>query len=156
VGLVADLFKRAEARQALFFDKLSNGAKEKLDEVEIKFAELRVTGPEGGVFYFRFKAQRLVMLDGTPDVPWEELDKFLLDGDDFNYPGGDEVLFDVIDRELSPRAAVSRRYFTVNTDKIVYDTEEFAQAFERFLDDLQVILGGKRGAKPGSRGGRAW
>lgn len=146
MGLVADLFKRAEARQSMFFDKLSNDAREKLDEVENKFAELRVTGPEGGVFYFRFKGQRLMMLSGAPDVPWEELDKFLLDGDDFNYPGGDEVLFDVIDRELSPRAVVSRRYFRVNTDKIIYDTEEFAQAFERFLDDLQVILGGKQGA----------
>lgn len=146
MGLVADLFKRAEARQSMFFDKLSNDAREKLDEVENKFAELRVTGPEGGVFYFQFKGQRLMMLSGAPDVPWEELDKFLLDGDDFNYPGGDEVLFDVIDRELSPRAVVSRRYFRVNTDKIIYDTEEFAQAFERFLDDLQVILGGKQGA----------
>lgn len=146
MGLVADLFKRAEARQSIFFDKLSNDAREKLDEVENKFAELRVTGPEGGVFYFQFKGQRLMMLSGAPDVPWEELDKFLLDGDDFNYPGGDEVLFDVIDRELSPRAVVSRRYFRVNTDKIIYDTEEFAQAFERFLDDLQVILGGKQGA----------
>lgn len=146
MGLVADLFKRAEARQSMFFDKLSNDAREKLDEVENKFAELRVTGPEGGVFYFQFKGQRLMMLSGAPDVPWEELDKFLLDGDDFNYPGGDEVLFDVIDRELSPRAVVSRKYFRVNTDKIIYDTEEFAQAFERFLDDLQVILGGKQGA----------
>lgn len=146
MGLVADLFKRAEARQSIFFDKLSNDAREKLDEVENKFAELRVTGPEGGVFYFQFKGQRLMMLSGAPDVPWEELDKFLLDGDDFNYPGGDEVLFDVIDRELSPRAVVSRKYFRVNTDKIIYDTEEFAQAFERFLDDLQVILGGKQGA----------
>jgi len=150
VGLVADLFKRAEARQALFFDKLSVGAKEKLDEVELKFAELRVTGPEGGVFYFRFKAQRLEMLDNAPPVPWEDLDKFLLDGDGFNYEGGDEVLFDVIDRELSPRAVISRRYFQVNTDKIIYDTEEFASAFERFLDDIQVVLGGKRGASRGS------
>ena len=147
MGLVADLFKRAEARQSMFFDKLSDGAKEKLDEVEIKFAELRVTGPEGGVFYFRFKAQRLEMLDTAPDMSWEKLDKFLLDGDGFNYPGGDEVLFDVIDKELSPRAVVSRKYFRVNTDKIIYDTEEFAQAFERFLDDLQAILGGKRGGQ---------
>ena len=147
MGLVADLFKRAEVRQSMFFDKLSDGAKEKLDEVEIKFAELRVTGPEGGVFYFRFKAQRLEMLDSAPPLSWEKLDKFLLDGDGFNYPGGDEVLFDVIDKELSPRAVVSRKYFRANTDKIIYDTEEFAQAFERFLDDLQVILGGKRGSQ---------
>jgi len=149
VGLVADLFKQAEARQSRFFDKLSAEAREKLDEVEIKYAELRVTGPEGGVFYFRFKAQRLEMLDSAPPMPWEKLDKFLLDGDEFNYPSGDEVLFDVIDRELSPRAVVSRKYFRVNTDKIIYDTEEFAQAFERFLDDMQVILGGKRGASHG-------
>ena len=146
MGLVADLFKQAEARQSRFFDKLSAEAKEKLDEVEIKYAELRVTGPEGGVFYFRFKAQRLEMLDCAPSMPWEKLDKFLLDGDEFNYPSGDEVLFDVIDRELSPRAVVARKYFRVNTDKILYDTEEFAQAFERFLDDVQVILGGKWGA----------
>ena len=150
MSLVADMFKRAEARQAIFYDKLSAGAKEKLDEVELKFAELRVTGTEGGVFYFRFKAQHLEMLDNAPDMPWEDLDRFLLDGDGCNYKGGDEVLFDVIDKELSPRAVISRRYFHTNTDKIIYDTEEFAQAFERFLDDLQVILGGKRGASRGS------
>jgi len=139
VGIVADMFKRVEARQTLFFDKLSDDDKVKLNEVEIKVAELRVTGPEGGVFYFRFKAQHLEMLDNAPPVPWDELDKFLLDGDGFNYKGGDEVLFDVIDKDLSPRAAVSRKYFTVNSDKIIYDTTEFAQAFEHYLDVLQMI-----------------
>ena len=139
MGIVADMFKRVEARQTLFFDKLSDDDKVKLNEVEIKVAELRVTGPEGGVFYFRFKAQHLEMLDNAPPVPWDELDKFLLDGDGFNYKGGDEVLFDVIDKDLSPRAAVSRKYFTVNSDKIIYDTTEFAQAFEHYLDVLQMI-----------------
>ncbi len=28
------------------------------------------------------------------------------------------------------RAAISRKYFRANTDRILYDTEEFAQAFE--------------------------
>ena len=139
MGIVADMFKRVEARQTLFFDKLSDDDKVKLNEVEIKVAELRVTGPEGGVFYFRFKAQHLEMLDNAPPVPWDELDKFPLDGDGFNYKGGDEVLFDVIDKDLSPRAAVSRKYFTVNSDKIIYDTTEFAQAFEHYLDVLQMI-----------------
>lgn len=144
MGLVGDMFERFLARQAIYLDGLSKGAKEKLAEVENKFAVLRVTGPEGGVFYFQFKGQRLQLLKEPPDIPYEKLDKFLLDGDLFNYPSGDEVLFDIIDRSLSPRAVISRKYFRANTDKIIYDTEEFAQAFERFLDDMQVVLRGKK------------
>ncbi len=140
MGLVGDMFERFMSRQANFFDSLPTGAKEKLAEVENKYAILRVTGPEGGVFYFQFKGQRLQLLKEPPDIPYENLDKFLLDGDFFNYPSGDEVLFDVIDRSLSPRAVIARKYFRANTDKIIYDTEEFAQAFERFLDDMQIVL----------------
>lgn len=139
-GLVEQMFRRFMARQAGFFNRLSKTAKEKLAEVENKYAELRVTGPEGGVLYFQYKGQRLQMLDEKPDIPYDELDKFLVDGDMVNYPSGDEVLFDVIDGDLSPRAVISRKYFRVNTDKIIYDTEEFAQAFERFLEDIRKIL----------------
>ncbi len=144
MGLVGDMFQRFLSRQSLCFNSLSRDAKEKLAEVENKYAVLRVTGPEGGVFYFQFKGQRLKLLEEPPAVPYEKLDKLLLDGDLVNYPSGDEVFFDVIDRSLSPRAVISRKYFRVNTDKIIYDTEEFAQAFERFLDDMQVVLKGKR------------
>lgn len=144
MGIVEELFDRAESRQSKFFDSLSRDAKQKLADVENKYAELRVTGPEGGIFYFQFKGQRLQRLRTPPAVPYEKLDKFLLDGDLINYPSGDEVLFDVIDRSLSPRAVIARKYFRVNTDKIIYDTEEFAQAFERFLDDMQIILGSGR------------
>lgn len=148
-GLIGEMFQRFMSRQALFFDYLSPDAKEKLTEVENKYAVLRITGEEGGVFYFQYKGGRLLMLDGPPEVPYEQMDKLLLDGDEINYPSGDEVLFDVIDGELDPRAAVSRKYFRVNTDKIIYDTEEFAQAFERFLKDIRVLLPGrgKRGKK---------
>lgn len=147
MGLVGDMFTRFMSRQSLFFDGLSSDAKEKLSEVENKYAILRVTGPEGGLFYFQFKGQRLQLLQDAPDIPYERLDKFLLDGDEVNYSGGDEVLFDVIDRSLSPRAVVARKYFRVNTDTIIYDTEEFAQAFEHFLDDMQIVLNVKRGQK---------
>jgi len=140
-GLVDTMFKRFMSRQARFFDKLSGEAKKKLADVENKYAELRVTGPEGGVFYFQYKGQRLQMLPSKPEVPYDRLDKLLLDGDMVNYPSGDEVLFDIIDRSLSPRAAISRKYFRVNSDKIIYDTEEFAQAFEQFLDEMQTVLG---------------
>jgi len=140
-GLVDTMFKRFMSRQARFFDKLSEEAKKKLADVENKYAELRVTGPEGGVFYFQYKGQRLQMLPSKPEVPYDRLDKLLLDGDMVNYPSGDEVLFDIIDRSLSPRAAISRKYFRVNSDKIIYDTEEFAQAFEQFLDEMQTVLG---------------
>ena len=144
MGLVGDMFERFLSRQSLYLDSLSKDAKKKLAEVENKYALLRVTGPEGGVFYFQFKGQRLQLLEEPPDIPYEKLDKFLLDGDLFNYPSGDEVLFDVIDRSLSPRAVISRKYFRANTNKIIYDTEEFAQAFERFLDDMQVVLRGRK------------
>lgn len=144
MGLVGDMFQRFLSRQSLFFNSLSRDAKEKLAEVENKCAVLTVTGPEGGVFYFQFQGQRLKLLEEPPNMPYEKLDKLLLDGDLINYPSGDEVLFDVIDRSLSPRAVISRKYFRVNTDKIIYDTEEFAQAFERFLDDMQVVLKGRR------------
>ena len=144
MGLVAEMFERFLSRQSLFLDSLPKDAKEKLAEVENKYAVLRVTGPEGGTFYFQFKDERLLPLKEVPAVPYEELDKFLLDGDFFNYEGGDEVLFDVIDRSLSPRAVISRKYLQVNTEKIIYDTEEFAQMFERFLDDMQVVLRSRR------------
>jgi len=140
-GLVETMFKRFMTRQVRFFDNLSKEAKQKLVDVENKYAELRVTGPEGGVFYFQYKGQRLQMLSSKPEIPYDRLDKLLLDGDMVNYPSGDEVLFDIIDRSLSPRAAISRKYFRVNTDKIIYDTEEFAQAFEQFLDEMQTVLG---------------
>lgn len=141
-GLIEDMFRRFMARQAHFFDSLSKEAKSKLAEVESKYAELRVTGPEGGVLYFQYKGQRLQMLDKAPPV--KNLDKFLVDGDLVNYPSGDEVLLDVIDGSLSPRAAISRKYFRANTDKIIYDTEEFAQAFEQFLAEMRMILGRRR------------
>ena len=146
-GLIGEMFQRIMSRQALFFDYLSPDAKEKLTEVENKYAVLRITGEEGGVFYFQYKGGRFLMLEGPPPVPYEQMDKLLLFGDEINYPGGDEVLFDVIDGELDPRAAVSRRYFRVNSDKIIYDTEEFAQAFERFLKDIRVLLPRRKGKK---------
>lgn len=144
MGLCEDMFHRAITRQSRFFDRLSKTAKEKLAEVENKFAELRITGTEGGLFYFQYKGQHLQMLDGKPRVPYEKLDKFLLDGDLVNYPSGDEVFFDVVDGELTPRAVISRKYFRANTDKIIYDTEEFAQAFEQFLEEMRAILRGRK------------
>jgi len=143
-GLIEDMFRRFMVRQAHFFDSLSKDAKKKLASVDSKYAELRVTGPEGGVLYLQYKGQRLQILDQAPSVPYEKLDKFLIDGDLVNYPSGDEVLLDVIDGSLSPRAAISRKYFRANTDKIIYDTEEFAQAFEQFLTEMRAILGERR------------
>lgn len=142
-GLIEDVFKRFMTRQVHFFDSLSVKAKMKLTEVENKYAELKVTGPEGCTLYFQFKERRLFILDQAPPVPYEKLDKFLIDGDLVNYPSGDEVLLDVIDGSLSPRAAISRKYFRANTDKIIYDSEEFAQAFEQFLAEMKKILGGR-------------
>ncbi len=143
-GLVEQMFRRFTARQPHFFDGLSKAAKQKLAEVENKYAELRVTGPEGCILYFQYKGQRLQMLDQAPPIPYEKLDKFLIDGDLLNYPSGDEVLMDVIDGSLSPRAALSHKYFRANTDKIIYDSEEFSQIFERFLDEMRLVLGDRR------------
>ena len=142
MALVEDMFRRFMARQSRFFDRLTKDARQKLADIENKYAELRVTGPEGCVLYFQYKGQRLQMLEGPPPIPYEKLDKFLIDGDLLNYPSGDEVLFDVIDGSLSPRAAISRKYFRANTDRILYDTEEFAQAFEQFLNEMRLVLGG--------------
>jgi len=142
MALVEDMFRRFMARQSRFFNHLTKDARQKLADMENKYAELRVTGPEGGVLYFQYKGQRLQMLDGPPQVPCEKLDKFLVDGDLFNYPSGDEVLFDVIDGSLPPRAAISRDYFRTNNNKILYTTEVFAQAFEQFLDEMRLVLGG--------------
>ena len=144
MALVEEMFRRFMSRQSSFFGRLPKDAKQKLADVENKYAELRVTGPEGCVLYFQYKGQHLQLLDKAPSLPYEKLDKFLVDGDLLNYPSGDEVLFDVIDGSLTPRAAISRRYFRANTDKILYDTEEFASAFEQFLDVMQQVLGGKK------------
>ena len=142
MALVKDMFQRFMARQSRFFNHLTKDARQKLADMENKYAELRVTGPEGCVLYFQYKGQRLQMLEGPPSIPYEKLDKFLIDGDLLNYPSGDEVLFDVIDGSLSPRAAISRKYFRANTDKILFDTEYFAQAFEQFLGEMRLVLGG--------------
>lgn len=140
-GLIEQMFRRAEARQGGFLESLPEKAKQKLEEVEDKYARLWCTGPEGGVLYFQFKGQRFKVLDGPPDIPYENLDKFLIDGDLINYKSGDEVLFAVVDGDLSPRAALARKYFRANTNKIIYDSEELAQIFERLLINLQNILG---------------
>ena len=143
MALVEDMFRRFIARQSRFFNHLPFDARQKLADMENRYAELRVTGPEGCVLYFQYKGQHLQMLDGPPNVPSEKLDRFLVDGDILNYPsGGDEVLFDIIDGSLSPRAARGRGYFRANTDKILYDTEEFIQAFEQFLSEMRLVLGG--------------
>ncbi len=144
MGLVEAMFRRFMARQSHFFNSLPKDARQKLADIENKYAELRVTGPEGCVLYFQYKGQRLQMLEGPPSVPYEKLDKFLLDGDLFNYTSGDEVLFDVIDGSLSPRAAIGRQYFRPNTPNILFDTEYFAQAFEQFLDEMRLVLGVSR------------
>lgn len=140
--LIEDMFRRFMARQNRFLNRLSAEDRQKLSELENKYAELRVTGPEGGILYFNYKGQRLQMLNAPPQVAYEKLDKFLIDGDSYNYPSGDEVIFDVIDGSLSPRAAISRKYFRANTDKILYDMEEFAQIFELFLSEMRLVLGG--------------
>ncbi|MFH1646614.1 MAG: hypothetical protein ABID71_02835 [Chloroflexota bacterium] len=142
MALVEDMFRRFMARQSRFFNRLTKDARQKFADMENKYAELRVTGPEGCVMYFQYKGQHLEMLDGPPKVPYVKLDKFLVDGDLLNYPSGDEVLFDVIDGSLPPRAAISRKYFRTNSDKILYDTEYFAQAFEQFLNEMRLVLGG--------------
>jgi len=142
--LVEDIFHRFEERQYLFFEKLTKKGKRKLAEANNRDAELVVTGPQGGTFYFLFKGGRFHMLDGEPDIPREQLDKMLLDGDLVNYKAGDEVFLDVIDGDLDVRALVSRRYFTVNSDRIIYDSEELAQAFEGFLEEMRLVLGRKR------------
>ncbi|MBA7671732.1 hypothetical protein ES703_79895 [subsurface metagenome] len=142
-GLIGGMFERFEARQALFFNYLPGDARQKLAEAENRYAELRVTGPEGGVFYFRFRGQRLQKLSERPDVPDEKMDKVLIDGDGINYHGGDDVLVDVINGSLSPRAAKSHGLFWTNTDRSIYDSEEFIQAFENFIDEMRMVLGGK-------------
>lgn len=139
--LVQDIFHRFEARQSLFFDKLSQSGKRKLAEADNRYAELVVTGPEGGTFYFLFRGQRFHMLPEPPDVPYDSLDKMVLDGDEVNYLYGDDIFLDIVDGDLSPRAAVSRKYFRVNSDRVIYDTEELAQAFEGFLEDMRLVLG---------------
>ena len=142
MALVEDMFRRFMARQSHFFNSLPKDARQKFAEMENKYAELRVTGPEGCVLYFQYKGQRLQLLEGLPSIPYEKLDKFLIDGDVINYPSGDEVLFDVIDGSLPPRTAIGRDYFRPSNKKILYTTEVFAQAFEQFLEEMRLVVGG--------------
>ncbi|MBA7633424.1 hypothetical protein ES703_40990 [subsurface metagenome] len=143
-GAIENMFRRFVARQPRFFDRLPKDAKQKMVDLENKYAQLTVTGPEGCILYFRYLGQRLQMLDQAPPIPYEKLDKFLIDGDLLNYPGGDEVLFDVIDGDLSPKAALSHKYFRTNTDKIIFDSEQFSQIFQEFLAEMRMIVGGRR------------
>ncbi|GAH39011.1 unnamed protein product [marine sediment metagenome] len=143
-GAIENMFRRFVARQPRFFKRLSEDAKQKMVDLENKYAQLTVTGPEGCILYFQYKGQRLQMLDQAPPIPYERLDKFLIDGDLLNYPSGDEVLFDVIDGDLSPRALLSHKYFRTNTNKVIFDSEQFAQIFEQFLEEMRMIMGGRR------------
>lgn len=143
-GLVGKMLLRFTARQDRFFAKLTKEQKRKFREIENKFAVLTITGPEGGVFYLRYRGNRFEPLNKAPDIPYEKIDKLLLDGDGLNYPSGDEVFFDVIDGELNPRKVISNKYFRANTDKIIYDTEQFASAFEQFLEEMRSVLGKRK------------
>lgn len=144
-GLIGKMLQRFTRRQVHFFENLPAEARKKFAEIENKYGHLTVTGPEGGVFNVQYKQRHFQIID-QPGVPYEELDKFVLDGDagGYPYPSGDEVLFDVIDGSLSPRTVIARKYFWANTDKVIYDTEEFAQAFEQFLEEMRMVLGVKR------------
>lgn len=143
-GIVGKMLRRFATRQDHFFDRLTREGRKKFEELENRYAVLTVTGPEGGVFYLCYKGGRFEPLEETPNIPYEELDKFILDGDGLNYQCGDDVFFDVVDGDLHPRAVISHRYFRANTDRIIYDTEEFAQAFEQFLAEMRTVLGKHR------------
>lgn len=140
-GTVEGMFERFEARQSLFFNRLPKSSKQKLAKAENRYAELTVTGPEGGTFYFQFRLQQFHKLSEKPNIPDEKLDKIIIDGDGINYHGGDDVLVDVINGSLSPRAAKSHELFWTNTDRSIYDSEEFMQAFENFIEDMRMVLG---------------
>ncbi|GAI06621.1 unnamed protein product, partial [marine sediment metagenome] len=43
-GLIGEMFRRFMSRQAAFFSRLPRSARQKLAEVENKYAELRITG----------------------------------------------------------------------------------------------------------------
>lgn len=141
LGIIERMFRRFEARQVHFFENLPRSSKEKFAELEDKYAELTVTGPEGGVFYLQYKGGHFHRLGEKPKVDYDELDKLLIDGDMIDYPDGVEVFLDVFDGDLSPRAAKSRGYFRTNTDRIIYDSEEFIQAFEQFLVEMRMVVG---------------
>lgn len=141
--LVEGMLRRFAARQEHFFEKLSKEQKRKFRELENKYAILTVTGPEGGVFYLQYKGGRFEPLGQKPDIDYDELDKFLLDGDGLNYPSGDEVFFDVVDGDLTPEKVIAHQYFRANTDRIIYDTYEIRQAFKEFLEEMRVVLRGK-------------
>ncbi len=140
-GMIAEMFHRVMVRQSRFFDKFPKEMQEKLTLINGRYAELTITGQEGGKFYFHYADRELVEFSEPSRIPKNKLDKFKIVGDKENYPGGDEVLFDVIDGDLSPRVAISRRYFQVNTERVIYDTEEFVQAFEKLLIEMRRMLG---------------
>jgi len=142
MGLIKEILERFQSRQMRFYEMLPRSGREKLAEAENKYAELRITGPEGGTFYFHYKGGHLDLLPEKPQVDDAKLDKLLLDGDGINYMGGDDVFLDVVSGSLSPRAVRSHHYFRANTDRIIYDSEEFAQAIETFLEEMRRVLAG--------------
>lgn len=127
-------------RQERFVSKLPDEMQRKLEDAGNKFAEVIITGPEGDTLYFMLKDKRLTMLDSCPEMANGHLDRIYIDGDIYNYHSGDEVIEDICALKLSPRAAMSHGFLKINTDRVIYDTEEWAQAFEVFLREVRDFL----------------
>lgn len=141
-----DIFARYTARQKSFYGELPKAEQAKLAQLQNKYAELRVLGPQVPqveTLYFQYQNQSLRLLEESerPNVPYEEMDKFILQGDGLNYYDGLAVLIDVIDGELPPRKAKDMELFRTHTSTNIYDSEQFIQAFERFLREMQKVLG---------------
>lgn len=130
-GDIYGILVRAEKRQASLMERLPDKVKEKLSSAEGRAARVKVTGPDGGLFYLKLTEGRLRLLD----EPCETRNKVLM---------SDKTFYHLVGGSLTPRAAKAHRLIQIAGNEELYDTEELMQAVEDWLGEIRSSLGLKK------------
>jgi hypothetical protein len=127
-GPVYSILLRAEKRQASLLEKLPPRIKDKLNSADGRAAELKITGPDGGLFYLKYSDGKLRLLEDACEVR----NKLLM---------ADRVFYQLVSGAITPRAAKAHRLVLISGTEEMYDTEELMQAIEDWLHEIRNTLG---------------
>ena len=132
-GDIHAILLRAEKRQASLMERLPDKVKEKLSSAEGRAARVKITGPDGGLFYLKLIEGKLRLLD----EPCETRNRVLM---------SDQTFYHLVGGSLTPRAAKAHRLIQIAGEEEMYDTEELMQAVEDWLAEIRASLGLKKKA----------